>query len=892
MEARETTALLSSGGSSGSGSSKLRETRPSDVESEYLSEAEYLEQEAAREEERELMTERRRRTFLAAIMTTLVVALFFVVSTQYGDLASELTHGQFFAALTGGSTSGGSSTSPTTTTTTTTTTKATTTSSSATTKTTKGGDTSTSTSNQPSGTKTVVTTTASGTALESTFEFTMARDGYSELPYFSAGDKSQVFAYKFLEGYDGIVEPSAANTLVLLDDDSSTDDGVYFLYTLCPSGASSSSACYMGSYSLSGGGPGTITVTPECNAYDELSLSVSAYDVDSGELQFSAEGKMMCMYVRREIRALTDADLSATMEAMYTMWVTTDEAGKETYGDNYQSAKYLLEYHFFNAAWQDADHIHEGLGFVAQHIKQSLIFETAMQAVDPSVTLPYWDFTIESATNTSIMFSPIFNDETFGSMPIPADAYWGWTYRLSTLSDAAIPNGRWAFTKTEDNTNFPDLDYSYGYIRAPWNMNPSPYLSRFTSTNKHLPTCSSHYQLLAYDTLTDFLYQVPYGAHASTHGVIGGVYGCDLMDPLMDAGLIIDDEAQINLCKNWIFYLKEFYRMDYLKPRTGCYTDNGDTSYSSMHCGFECNDDYADRMLFDLSKILNSDYDCVPETLTTQQWNTWKDFICVGDGYKIFGGDHLESASPADPSFWPIHPTLERLLQAKYMSGGFTDNTWPTDPQADYICDKPSCFDDATGTFGYWESCCYGHYENDKLLDAPNNNRTGHVGWTNAEIHKATDPTRAEYGMGYVYDSFTWDHCLYYNLDFVGLLEEKYEAIADSSTDSTDTDADTDAVESTTDSTDADADTDSTDADADESASDSTDSVDADESTTDAADSTTTEVAEEDKDEEEEEKDEVAEAEDEDEEEKEEEDEESSSSSASKPSKLSWPGGH
>ena len=416
------------------------------------------------------------------------------------------------------------------------------------------------------------------------------------------------------------------------------------------------------------------------------------------------------------------------------------------------------------------------------------------------------------------MFSPAFSDKTFGAAPIPADAYWGWTYRISTLSDAAIPNGRWAFTKTEDNTKYSDLNYAYGYIRAPWNMNPSPYLSRFTSTNKHLPTCSSHYQLLAYDSLTDFLSTVPYGAHASTHGVIGGVYGCDLMDPLMDAGLIIDDEAQINLCKNWIFYLKEFYRMDYLKPRTGCYTDNGDTSYDSLHCGFECNSDYSDKMLFDLSKILNSDYDCVPETLTTQQWNTWKDFICVGDGYKIFGGDHLESASPADPSFWPIHPTLERLLQAKYMSGGFEDSTWPTDPQADYVCDKPSCLDDSTGIVDYYSSCCYGHYEHDKLLDAPNANRTGHVGWTNAEIHTGTDPRLASYAMGYIYDSFTWDHCADIGLDFEGLLTDKYEASQKDDEEEEDedveTDADTEEADADTDTdTDADADTEEADAD-------------------------------------------------------------------------------
>ena len=43
---------------------------------------------------------------------------------------------------------------------------------------------------------------------------------------------------------------------------------------------------------------------------------------------------------------------------------------------------------------RDEDHIHEGNGFITQHIKMDLIFQASMQAVDPSVTLPYWDFTM------------------------------------------------------------------------------------------------------------------------------------------------------------------------------------------------------------------------------------------------------------------------------------------------------------------------------------------------------------------------------------------------------------------------------------------------------------------------------------------------------------------
>lgn len=65
------------------------------------------------------------------------------------------------------------------------------------------------------------------------------------------------------------------------------------------------------------------------------------------------------------------------------------------------------------------DHIHEGNGFLAQHMKMDLIFEQAMQAVDASVTLPYWDFTIEGAYNLSVWDSPIFTADTFGSLALP-----------------------------------------------------------------------------------------------------------------------------------------------------------------------------------------------------------------------------------------------------------------------------------------------------------------------------------------------------------------------------------------------------------------------------------------------------------------------------------------
>jgi len=223
------------------------------------------------------------------------------------------------------------------------------------------------------------------------------------------------------------------------------------------------------------------------------------------------------------------------------------------------------------------------------------------------------------------------------------------------------------------------------------------------------------------------------------------------MDPMMDMGYLLDDDGQINLCKNWIFYLKEFYRLDYLVPYSNCsLSEDGSLASEDLMCGYTCNPDYTEDFVFELKNILNSDYDCVPYDLQDKGWMAWKDFICTGDGYKIFGGDHLEAASPADPSFWPIHPTLERLLQAKYMAGGFEDDTWPSDATTDYVCDKAECYDEDNG-FGYWDTCCYGHYEDDQLMDAATGDRDNGYGLTNAEVHAYTDPTTLNYNMPYIY---------------------------------------------------------------------------------------------------------------------------------------------
>lgn len=167
-----------------------------------------------------------------------------------------------------------------------------------------------------------------------------------------------------------------------------------------------------------------------------------------------------------------------------------------------------------------------------------------------------------------------------------------------------------------------------------------------------------------------------------------------------------------------------------------------------------------------LSSLMDKKFNWTGE-LDESQWKQWQDFICTGEGHKVFSGDHLEAGSPSDPSFWPIHPNLERLLHAKLMTGGFEDTNWPT--SGEHLCNKYICYESTEGVKGEHTQCCYGHNEYDQLLNFASGDVSSGYGPTNAEILQWTDASREDYAMPYVYDDFTWGHC---DEDFGALFQE------------------------------------------------------------------------------------------------------------------------
>ena len=414
---------------------------------------------------------------------------------------------------------------------------------------------------------------------DKTFDF--YRYGYDELPYFDATYKStSLLNYNFLTPYSGVIEPYADMAGSLSDSDNCMSVAISVEVVLTDSVGTNYTLSALNSINSFT----SETFSFECNPYDTYTVTSTGYDSTGSGVVASAQFSVVCMYVRRELRELTTDDLNAALDAMYMMWDTSEEEGAELYGSNYHHVDYFASMHNFNAAQQDSDHIHEGLGFLPQHIKITNYFEQSMQAVDPSVSLFYWDTSIEEAEGLTIFESPMFTADTFGSLAHVNNSKWTtWTYEYDDIRDGSINDGRWAHASVGLSSNvYSDIQNGFGFMRGPWNTNPSNRLTRFSSSSSGLPSCKNYFQWLGYTSFSEFMSEAEDGPHASTHGSIGGLFGCDALEELLEKDLILDFDSLKSICSHWAFYMKEMYRGDFIMSRSSgnCSTDSS-MSYES-----------------------------------------------------------------------------------------------------------------------------------------------------------------------------------------------------------------------------------------------------------------------------------------------------------------------
>ncbi|CAM9738599.1 unnamed protein product [Laminaria digitata] len=189
-----------------------------------------------------------------------------------------------------------------------------------------------------------------------------------------------------------------------------------------------------------------------------------------------ARGSAMasCKYVRRELRDLTEADRTEFLDAMEAYYKTPEEEGKAKYGQEFYNYERLTAYH--NSA-RDHYCYHAGLQFLSAHCAFGLMMERSLQAVNPKVSLAFWDYMIEGSTlGTEWGESGIFDDDMFGRAEGQSEKAFQVTEGrfggISSIYDPedALVDGRLA---THHN--------AYGYIAATYNYQNVPLLTRTSS---------------------------------------------------------------------------------------------------------------------------------------------------------------------------------------------------------------------------------------------------------------------------------------------------------------------------------------------------------------------------------------------------------------------------
>lgn len=183
--------------------------------------------------------------------------------------------------------------------------------------------------------------------------WSFSRNGYDPLTYFTA-DASEFLKYKFLKNFNAVIEPHAPMNLYIAG--YSTKSKFYYNVEIC---SNSTSFCQTGGVKTKGHKIMYETIKFGCDPFEEFTVSLSKLSNNNDRIEKEYTGRAICMYVRREIRSLSEANLNATMDAMYALWSTDEDKGQELYGDGFRNISYLLQMHHFNAAWRDADHFHE-----------------------------------------------------------------------------------------------------------------------------------------------------------------------------------------------------------------------------------------------------------------------------------------------------------------------------------------------------------------------------------------------------------------------------------------------------------------------------------------------------------------------------------------------------
>lgn len=308
---------------------------------------------------------------------------------------------------------------------------------------------------------------------------------------------------------------------------------------------------------------------------------------------------------------------------------------------------------------------------------------------------------------------------------------------------------------------------AYGLLRAPWNNNPSPFVSRYPRQRATLPSCEEHWTFAkgkdgTWPT-TAWAFSVSNKPHGAQHSSPGGVVALHVNQQLRQ---VLPDSLANGVRQHtlWRFRVIDF-------P-----TDCGGADVRPTACAARCN-----TTLYSFRDVGYEVLKAQPKLPTEAELAEYddSDLEAIGAAYcsdmdVLVSGDAKDSGGCVDPSFWPIHGALERLYQFRILHGpGFgSDPTedWPeqnicwggrsVDADPDHLCFLTAEEPPRVGSFA---ECCTGHQQESRVFEVFPDQV---FGWTNKEMFELLDPRRGPPFDYAVYHHFNWSHCTAVGVDF------------------------------------------------------------------------------------------------------------------------------
>ncbi|CAB1119543.1 unnamed protein product [Ectocarpus sp. CCAP 1310/34] len=505
-------------------------------------------------------------------------------------------------------------------------------------------------------------------------------------------------------------------------------------------------------------------------------VALRQIDVSTGNV-YRMSSHVMVKYVRREIRQLKDEDREAFFDAMETLYRLPTSEGNAVYGDEYKGINFFVQMHLDGAGVKDCDHWHDDAGIMTHHVGYTLQFEQALQVVDPSVSIPYWEYTIESAQGlTEYGESTIFAADWFGEASPDNSLH-------------TVDKGRWAYLPgATDYVHNP-----YGLLRSPWNVDGTPFVTRFNLTNGEdktsMVSCETYQSCFDATTLATMNNCLNGGTHGPVHIKVGGEWN----DPEEDMATKLGYTSAIPLLTKFL------WRKGYLRTPESCTAEEdgvGDSSTCRAGCPAEVYENlgmtpYDVLMdIFSLHWIARLSggiivYDEAhdrfvvagheeDEAFQSVIWKTVLHSLC--DPGHV--GELYTSSAPYDPLFWVIHPTAERFLSWRRKLATERPDVWALDETWGYshghvvgetgvVCDWSGVGDDFLDMPSCVRGICGGHGVDDMLpFEIKVKGET--VKMTNLEWYQFIYPDNDD--LPYMYNEFAWDHCAA-NGDYIGTPE-------------------------------------------------------------------------------------------------------------------------